>query len=147
MDTELCAAGGALQTYSKSPTREPSGCKPQSRGHAPPRRGGTAARPRLLLLRALQLHRPPPSHPLPCSADSAPVCQPTHHTAVLLQALNREIENALFIFACLLCIICVKSVINISHYSMIWPTELVGYLRLTLLGLHKQIRLKNLLLK
>ena len=96
--------------------------------HTPP--GGVELQlvPHLLLLRVLQLHRPPPSRPLPCSADSASVCQPKHCTAVLLQALNREIKNTLFIFVCLICIICVKSVINTSHYSMIWLTVLVGYL-------------------
>lgn len=83
--------------------------------------------PRLLLLRVLQLYCPRITLLTPFTRFS-PVCQPTSRTAVLLQVLNREIKNALFIFVCLLCIICVNSVINTSQHSTIWTTVLVGYL-------------------
>lgn len=55
--------------------------------------------PRPLLLRVLQLHCPRITLLTPFTRFS-PVCQPTSWTAALLQVLNREINNALFIFVC-----------------------------------------------
>ena len=98
--------------------------------------------PCLLLLRVC----PWPRRSLPRSADSAPVCQPRHLTAILLQALNRKIKNALLVFVFVMCYLCEKCYkhIRVQH-------DLAGCVswvpRLTLLDLQEQIRLANLLLK
>ena len=86
----------------------------------------------LPLLMILQLyHLPPPHHPpvitlCVCSFDASP-CMP----AVVLYycTFQGTIRLKMFYFLCLfLCIICVKSIINLLQYSTIQPIMLAGYL-------------------
>ena len=56
-----------------------------------------------------------PVHSMPAS-----VCQLLYHTTVLFKVLYCKIKNVFFIFCvCFLCIICVKSIINLLQYSTI----------------------------
>ena len=81
--------------------------------------------PRPLLLRVLQLHCPRITLLTPFTRFSpADVldCRTSPGTEL------RDQQRSLHFCVCLLCIICVNSVINTSQHSTIWPTVLVGYL-------------------
>ena len=57
----------------------------------------------------------PSAHSMP-----APVFQLLHCTTVLFEVLYYKIKNVSFIFCvCFLCVICVKSIINLLQYSTI----------------------------
>ena len=79
----------------------------------------------LLLLTILQLYHLPPPLPPPVSNSSCLFtrCQPlcgSCCTTVLFKVLYCEIKNVFFIFCvCFLCIVCVKSIINLLQYSTI----------------------------
>ena len=73
----------------------------------------------------------------------APVCQLLYSTAVLFKILYCMIK--MFYFLCLLCIICMGSIINLLEYSSIIANCVSWVPGLTLLDL--QIGLVNMLLE
>ena len=74
-------------------------------------------------------HLPPPSPP-PVSNSSWLLtrCQLLYCTTVLFKILYCNIKNVLFVVLTFLCIICVKSIINLLQYRTIELIVLVGYL-------------------
>ena len=89
---------------------------------------------RLLLLTVLQLHHlsPPLLPPVSSSSCLFTGCQPLDARCctmlLLFKVLYCKIKNVFFIFCvCFLCIICVKSMINLLQYSTTYSTVIVGY--------------------
>ena len=62
------------------------------------------------------LFLPSVSKLLACSLKASPYVPPIVRTTVLFKVLYCKIEHVSFIFVCLLCISCVKSIINLWHH-------------------------------
>ena len=58
----------------------------------------------------------------------APECQLLYYNAVLLKALYYKIKNISFYVFFYVHINCVKSIMNLLPYSIIWPIVLSRYL-------------------